>query len=223
MITSEGAYKADRAAALAGVPKSTLHYWSKHDILVPSVSPVRIKLWSFSDLMAARVIEWLRRDKNYPSGVEVSRSSMPAIKEALKQLDELDLSLWTEDVGPTVSVTRGGQILLDADPDAEAAHRQRVFDGTEEVFTISSEFTLLDGSRGPDLHAPRPELRIVPGKLSGSPHVVDTRLETSAIGSLALRGVEPSKIYDLYPEVAKSKIDQAIDLERQLATLPVAA
>lgn len=69
MIHSEGAYKAGRAAALAGVPKSTLHYWSKHDILVPSVSPVRIKLWSFSDLMAARMIEWLRRDKNYPSGV----------------------------------------------------------------------------------------------------------------------------------------------------------
>lgn len=223
MIHSEGAYKAGRAAALAGVPKSTLHYWSKHDILVPSVSPVRIKLWSFSDLMAARMIEWLRRNKNYPSGVEVSRSSMPAIKEALKQLDELDLSLWTEDVGPTVSVTRGGQILLDADPDAEAAHRQRVLDGTGEMFTISSEFTLLDGSSGPDLHAPRPELRIVPGKLSGSPHVVDTRLETSAVGSLALRGVDPSKIYDLYPEVEKAKIDQAIDLERQLATMPVAA
>lgn len=223
MNSSEGAYKADRAAALAGVPKSTLHYWSKHDILVPSVSPVRIKLWSYSDLMAARVIEWLRRDKNYPSGVEIPRSSMPAIKRALKQLDELDLNLWTEDVGPTVSVTRGGKILLDAEPDAEAAHRQRVLDGTEEIFTISNEFTLLDGSRGPNLHSPRPQLRIVPGKLSGSPHVVDTRLETSAIGSLALRGIEPGQIYNLYPEVAPAKIDQAIDLERQLATIPVAA
>ncbi|MBI4898511.1 MAG: DUF433 domain-containing protein [Actinobacteria bacterium] len=173
--------------------------------------------------MAARVIEWLRRDKNYPSGVAVPRSSMPAIREALKRLDELDLNLWTEDVGPTVSVTRGGEILLDADPDPEAAHRQRVLDGTEEMFTISGEFTLLDGSSGPDLHAPRPQLRIVPGKLSGSPHVVDTRLETSAIGSLALRGIEPRKIYDLYPEVAKAKIDQAIDLERQLAIVPAAA
>ncbi len=46
--------KAVRRAALSGVPKSTVHYWSRQGILVPSVSPERVKLWSYGDLMALR-------------------------------------------------------------------------------------------------------------------------------------------------------------------------
>jgi DNA-binding transcriptional MerR regulator len=53
-----GAYTADRAAALSGVPRSTVHYWASHDILTPSVSSQRVKLWSFADLLALRVIYW---------------------------------------------------------------------------------------------------------------------------------------------------------------------
>ena len=41
-----GAYPADRAVALSGVPKSTVHYWARHEILVPRVARERIKLWS---------------------------------------------------------------------------------------------------------------------------------------------------------------------------------
>ena len=67
-MTSNGlhagaAYTADRAAALAGVPLSTLHYWSRSGIWVPSVSSVKVKRWSYSDLLALRLIDWLRRDK----------------------------------------------------------------------------------------------------------------------------------------------------------------
>lgn len=51
-----GAYTAERAAALSGVPKSTIHYWARQDILVPSVSAERVKLWSYGDLMALRTI-----------------------------------------------------------------------------------------------------------------------------------------------------------------------
>jgi DNA-binding transcriptional MerR regulator len=36
-----GAYSADRASALSGVPKSTIHYWSRHELLEPSVSSER--------------------------------------------------------------------------------------------------------------------------------------------------------------------------------------
>src|SRR5262249_54325081 len=46
-----GAYTADRAAALSGVPKSTLHWWARHDVLVPSVSATKVMLWSYADLM----------------------------------------------------------------------------------------------------------------------------------------------------------------------------
>lgn len=33
-----------------------LHYWARQEILVPSVSPERVKLWSYGDLMALRTI-----------------------------------------------------------------------------------------------------------------------------------------------------------------------
>lgn len=213
----EGAYKADRASALSGVPVSTVRYWAKHEILVPSVSPVRVMYWSFSDLMGLRVIAWLRHDKKYPSGVEVPSASMPAVRSALKQLSELDLSLWTEQTGPTVTVDRGGRIHIDTEPSAELPHRQRVISGADETFALSSEFSLLQGVKGPDLHKPRPSLRIVPGKLGGSPHIVDTRLESQALGSLAEHGVPRDRIYRLYPGVESEQIDEAIDLEQQLS------
>jgi DNA-binding transcriptional MerR regulator len=41
-----GAYAADRAAALSGVPQSTIHWWARNEILIPSVSAERVKLWS---------------------------------------------------------------------------------------------------------------------------------------------------------------------------------
>lgn len=49
-----GEYTAERAAALSGVPKSTVHYWARQGILIPSGSPERVKLWSYGDLMALR-------------------------------------------------------------------------------------------------------------------------------------------------------------------------
>jgi uncharacterized protein (DUF433 family) len=57
----------------------------------------------------------------------------------------------------------------------------------------------------------------VPGKLGGSPHVVHTRVESQALGSLAASGLESAKIYRLYPDVTTKAIDDALDLERQLA------
>src|SRR5262245_13790019 len=63
VVNPRTAYVADRAAALAGVPKSTVHYWARTKLLVPSVSAERTKLWSYEDLMKLRTIEWLRRTK----------------------------------------------------------------------------------------------------------------------------------------------------------------
>jgi MerR-like DNA binding protein len=107
-----GAYTADRAAALSGVPKSTVHYWARREILVPSISEVRIKLWSYSDLMSLRTIAWLRATKTAPDGHDVPATAMSAVRRALQELLELGLDLWTEDVGPSVAVDRRGKIVL---------------------------------------------------------------------------------------------------------------
>jgi uncharacterized protein (DUF433 family) len=170
--------------------------------------------------MGARVIHWLRRTKKVDDdGVDVPRSTMPAVRRALAQLAELDMALWTEDTGPAVRVDRAGRILLASRPTLEQTiDRQRLLEPTDrDVFDILAPFPTAGGGRGPDLLAPRPQLRIVPGKLGGSPHVVHTRLESQAVAALADGGLPTAKIYRLYPDVPQPGINDALDLERQLA------
>ncbi len=212
-----GAYPADRAAALSGVPQSTVHYWARQEILVPTVSPERVMLWSYADLMGLRTIYWLRQTKTTEDGARVPRSSMPAVRRALSQLAELDLDLWSEDAGPTVRVDQSGAIHRVTDPYFETAHRQRELPAEDEL-DLLAPFPVKEGAKGPHLRTPRPHLRIVPGKLGGSPHVVHTRLESQALGGLARAGLPTAKIYRLYPHVEPPAIDDALDLERQLAS-----
>jgi uncharacterized protein (DUF433 family) len=208
-----GAYPADRAAALSGVPRSTVHYWARKEILVPSISAERVKLWSYPDLMGLRTIYWLRQTKRSSEGREVPKTTMPAVRRALKALGDLELDLWTEDSGPAVAVDRRGDIVLLAEP-AEREGGQRVLD--PDMLNLLAPFRSTEGSQGPDLHAPRPRLRIVPGKLGGSPHIRQTRLETQALWALESRGFSSAKIYRLYPDVDQVAVNEAIDLERQL-------
>jgi uncharacterized protein (DUF433 family) len=216
MHVPRGAYAADRAAALSGVPLSTVHWWARNNVLVPAISAQRVKLWSYPDLMGLRIIYWLRGPKTAPDGAAVPRTAMPAVRRALDQLSELDLGLWSEDTGPAVCVDRHGTVILRVAPDAEVTHRQRALDVGDDVLSVIEPFQTVEGMRGPNLREPRPQLRIVPGKMGGSPHVAHTRLESQALGSLAVSGLSEARIYDLYPQVDRAAIDDALDLERQL-------
>jgi uncharacterized protein (DUF433 family) len=209
-----GAYIAERAAALSGVPKSTLHYWSRQGILIPSVSPERVKLWSYGDLMALRTIYWLRQTKKDPAGREVPRTAMKAVRRALREIAALKLD-WGEDGVPLVVVDRSGGIVIEHDGKAQRPEGQSILDA--DMLDLLAPFASREGLRGPDLSVPRPRLRIVPGKLGGSPHVVHTRLESQALGTLADSGLEQAKIYRLYPDVDRAAIEDALALERQLA------
>ena len=62
----------------------------------------------------------------------------------------------------------------------------------------------------------RDRLRIVPGRLSGSPHVVHTRLETRALFALDRDGLDASALRSLYPFLTDTQLAEALDLERQL-------
>lgn len=214
MKLSRGAYPADRAAALSGVPISTVHYWARKEILVPSISPERVKLWSYPDLMGLRIIYWLRHAKTGHDGQEVPASTMPMVRAVLGQLAELDLALWSEDDGPRVRVDLAGKVLVTGAPHPEDSSGQAVLAGSGEL-DVLAPFPTKQG-KGPHLVHPRPMLRIVPGKLGGSPHVVHTRLESRALGALARQGMDTAKIYKLYPRFSKAAIRQAIDLEEQL-------
>jgi uncharacterized protein (DUF433 family) len=221
-----GAYGAPRAAALSGVPLSTVHYWARKEYLVPSVSAERIKLWSWADLMGLRLIYWLRQAKETEPGREVPASSMPTVQRALASLRDLDMALWSEDGGPAVAVDRDGSIVLKTPEYEQTPDGQALM---HETLDLVEPFPTEEGTRGPHLIRPRPTLRIVPGKLAGSPHIEDTRIETVALAALAARGMEEPKIARLYPMVSNTALREALDLEGQLRRnineppLPIAA
>lgn len=208
-----GAYDAERAAALSGVPLSTVYYWARRDILVPSVSASKVQLWSYADLMALRTIYWLRQRKTDEAGAAVPPTSMKAIRKALRRLRSLDeevshpdqTSIWVDD---------DGAILVRGPAGPETLDGQTLVATT---INLIAPFTTREGLRGPDLARPRPGLRIVPGRLSGAPHVVDTRLESRALAALARDGLDLEAIHRLYPFVSVEQIGDAIDLETQLA------
>ncbi|MGH2853638.1 MAG: MerR family transcriptional regulator, partial [Solirubrobacteraceae bacterium] len=165
-MEARGAYTAERAAALSGVPKSTVHYWARQGILVPSVSPVRVRLWSYGDLLALRTIYWLRQTKQDPSGREVPRTAMEAVRRALREIAALTLDLWSEDGAPCVAVDRAGGIVIEYNGGAQRLGGQNVLDA--DMLDLLAPFASSEGLHGPDLSTPRPRLRIVPGKLGGS-------------------------------------------------------
>jgi uncharacterized protein (DUF433 family)/DNA-binding transcriptional MerR regulator len=207
------AYPAARAASLAGVPLSTLHYWSRHGIWTPSVSTIRPKRWSYADLLALRLIDWLRTDK--PS-IHVPRTSMAKIRRALAVVEDLGEQLVEQTV--TVSVDRRGGVVLRVREEVFVPLPRGLVQGLIDRAGIDlvEAFHGHGGIRGPNLTRPRPTLRIIPGKLSGEPHVVDTRIPTSAVAALAAAGLGPSEVVALYPDLTLDNVEEALDLEGQL-------
>jgi uncharacterized protein (DUF433 family) len=210
-----GAYTADRAAALAGVPKSTIHYWAREQILVPSVSPEKIKLWSYPDLLGLRFIYWLRQEKRASEGWTIPRTSMPVVRRVLSRLRDLDLNLF-EDDRPNVYVSRRGEVYLWSSRDSNPENLESQF-AAKELMDLVAPFCSMEGMRGPDLVRPSRFVRIVPKKLSGAPHIVATRVETLSLHTLERRGFSPAKIARLYPHIEPAAIDDALGVERALA------
>ena len=139
---------------------------------------------------------------------------MLAVRRALRTLRELDLDVFEGD-RQLVVVDRGGQVLLDP-PGGPLQTSEGQF-VERELLDVVAPFYTLEGLRGPHLQSPRPQLRIVPLKLAGSPHLDGTRIETRALAALADRGYEAAQIAAFYPSVELSAIHEALDLERQLA------
>jgi uncharacterized protein (DUF433 family) len=213
MTDRRGAYTADRAAALSGVPKSTVHHWARKEWLVPSVSSTKVKLWSYTDLMGLRAMYWLRHPKPTPDGYEIPSTSMSVIREALAELDRIDLGLWEEDRGFMVRVNRAGEVWVGPAEDSAPVGGQLPLEDLDLIEPFESEA----GIRGPNLVEPRSRLRIIASKLAGAPHVIRTRLETEALAAIASRGIAKEKIFNLYPSFDREGIEQALDLEAQLA------
>ena len=201
-----GVYDAPRAAALSGVPQSTLHYWARTDLYRPSISPhPRVRLWSWADLLALRAIDWLRRVKG---DAQPQKTSMHRIRQALQELDRQGLP--RERLQELVLVSPGGELFFKGDRRAVRA-TPGLQAGWPDMLDLVAPYY-----NGPDLLEPRPHLRIIPGKLHGEPHLLGTRITSATVYTLHKGGYGTEQIRAMYPEAAPHALRQAIDLEQSL-------
>jgi uncharacterized protein (DUF433 family)/DNA-binding transcriptional MerR regulator len=213
MIEPTGAYTTARAAALAAVPRRTLNYWVTSGMVTPSVSSERVRLWSYEDLVRIRMVEWLRRDKEV-AGVQIKGAALPTIRAAVDQLQQRRIAWWDVEVSPLRVSPAGHVLLLGDDQLLDVTGQVVIADAFDPVEPFED---VVHGLHGPHLLRPRDTLRIRPGKLSGAPHIDDTRVETQALYALASSGYRTSDIVKLYPFLSDDQINDAIDLEDQLA------
>lgn len=212
----DGCYEASRAASLAGVPLSTLYDWARKAVVVPTMSRSKPMLWSYADLMALRIVYWLRHPKP-GAEIAVPASPMAAVRSALTELDERGIDIWsTDDDGNLTSallVDRSGRIHIS---DVSFLHTTQGQGVIANVLDLLGPFDTDKGTWGPDLRQPMPHLRIVPGKVSGEPHLAHSRLTTRTVVALADRGLDLAQISELYPEEDAAGLREAIQLERRL-------
>ena len=210
----EGCYEGVRAAALSGVPVSTVYLWARSGVVTPSVSPTRIKLWSYADLMALRVVYWLRHPKRDRER-EVAASPMVRVREALAELERRGLDIWDDggqQPGSPLRVDSSAKIWV-VDDGVASVDGQMALPGTLDLLGPFDH----GGRQGPDLLRPRPSLRIIPGKVSGEPHLAGSRITTQVVAALYKNIPDVAAIADLYPGVHASDFAEAIEFEQSLA------
>ncbi len=98
--------------------------------------------------------------------------------------------------------------------EGRGSSRQRV--SAEITRDMLEPFSVHVGVVGPHLLQPAPQIRIIPGKLAGEPHLVDTRIETRVLSVLSTRGFDSNGLIQLYPGLDSVSIRAALKLERQL-------
>ena len=198
------------------MPISTLYYWARTELVVPSVSALKVKKWSYADLLVLRLIDWLRQEKlEDAERPALPKPSMTRIRKELSLVESLGGRLMDESI--VVEVDPSGRLHFSHGTTRRielGGSFQQLESGTLDLVR---PFELHVGMVGPDLVRPGETLRIIPGKLSGEPHIEATRIQTQAIGALDSRGLEPTTILELYPALELANVTNAIVLEKRLA------
>jgi uncharacterized protein (DUF433 family) len=217
-VRLRGAYSTRRAAALAGVPVSTVYYWARQRVYEPSISPTRLILWSWPDLLALRAIYWLRQSKPQLTLERTTMSQVRGMLEALEALgDRLGEHLAERSVVLRVDARGHPHLGIEDKLLLPVRRGSAQFVSPEIAVDLLQEYEPGGADLlGPHLLQPRPQLRIIPGKLGGEPHIRDTRIDTLTMVALAQRGYTTGDILDLYPFLDSAGVEDSLDLERQL-------
>lgn len=169
--------------------------------------------WSYSDLLAMRLLGWLRRAK---ADSEIRATPMAKIRDALGNVESLGAHLADDHV--QVKVDLDGQLIVRVGEEVFVPVGRKIAQllASTEGIDLIAPFEFSGGEQAPDLARPRPTLRIIPGMLAGEPHVSETRISTMSIAALDERGLPVDQILRLYPDISTANVEEAISLERQI-------
>lgn len=217
-----GRYEAQRAAQLAGVPKSTIYEWARSGVVVPDYRASHPMYWSYRDLVFLRMMAWLR-SLGMERRLAVDRISY--FREEFARMSDLDEFERIRSDGKSVLV---GDSPVDDLTGAQVLSEGFLAFLADFRLVVPSEVAELGSRRlwGPDLLVPIERVAIDPWVMGGDPCVHGTRIPTSTIYALMTqRELRPEAIATLYRQSLKEPdIEAAAQLEKALrARRPVMA
>lgn len=180
-------------AAHSGLTERQVRYWSKPQRGRPALLQPEYRgrpaLWSFRDLVALRMLAYMRVDEG--TSLRRIRNAVEALRRVTSEahLSEHELRaaggtvLWFPDEGTGVDPVTGQQ-----------ASRVLLND-------VLGEFRAKDGGRVLPLFRPYPDLSVDPEVLSGFPVALGTRVPYDMIAGLVRDGVPPAEVRGYYPSV----------------------
>jgi uncharacterized protein (DUF433 family) len=180
-------------AALSGATLSQLKYWRRADrpLLVPEYSARRPVLYSYFDLLAARVVSYLREQR-----------SLQKIRAAVENLRGLGM---TEHLAKYDLVPQGRQGVAVVERNGHTG-LELVEKPGQHTFIVSLRAVIgpfeTEWTRVPPLEHPRRRLDVNPAVRGGYPVVSGTRLDYDLIAGLVQDGVPPDEIKKYYPSVS---------------------
>lgn len=194
MLTARGFYTAAEASRIAKVPRSTVGYWARTGLVVPTQRKTRPRLYSFADLRDLVAADHLRKQG---AGVRDQRAALEYIREVgdADRLAQANLVVYE---GQLVYVHEGEDRPV-------APHRKgQYFLSMREVFA-----TL--GSRGDSVTVLRPAKRIAidPEVRGGTPVIEGTRIPAELIAEMVADGASDDEIRRAYPALSVSDIRAA--------------
>lgn len=197
---TRGFYTAAEAARISKVPRSTVDYWARTELIVPSQRAERPRLYSFEDLRDLVVAKKLR---DQGAGVRDQRAALEYVREE-HDIDRLAKANFAVYEGQLVHLPPG-------EDQPVAPHRKgQYLIRMQEVFHVLG----VEDAQLKRLH-PAARISIDPEVRGGTPVITGTRIPVALVAELVAEDVPRDEILALYPSLEQDDIDAAVDWTRE--------
>lgn len=195
---SGGFYSLPEAARIAKVPRSTVDYWARTRLIVPSQREKRPRLYSFIDLRDLVVAGQLRGQGAKVRDLRVALDYVRSVDQ-IDRLAQMNFHVFE------------GQLVYEPVSGVEAPHKKG-----QRVLTVNmAEVYRILGMESPEVLQMRPANRVLidPSVRGGTPVVEGTRIPTRLIADLVTDDISREEILKMYPSLTAEDIDAALEWE----------